>query len=85
MYTFNARVRRSDANKIDYLFIYLLEFNVRQHILALGYMDVAGRQNYWRMWLRMAGETQCEPSLVGHLPTISTRDTWYPDKSLSPQ
>jgi hypothetical protein len=57
-----------------YLFIYLLELNVRQHILALGYVDVAGRQNYWCRWLRMAGEIQYQPSLFGHLPTIATTD-----------
>jgi hypothetical protein len=29
-------------------------------------MDVAGWQNYWHMWPKMAGEIQCEPSLFGH-------------------
>ena len=53
------------------------EFNVRQH--NNGYIDAAARQNYWLRWLRMAGETQCETSLVGHLPIISAGDTRYPD------
>jgi hypothetical protein len=45
-------------------------FNVRQHILALGYIGVAGKQNYWHRRLRIAREIQCELSLFGHLPTL---------------
>lgn len=39
-------------------------------------MDVSGGQNYWRRWLRMADEEQCELSLCGHLYMIFARDTF---------
>jgi hypothetical protein len=58
----------------------LNDFNVHQHINC--YIEAAARHSYWLSWLRMGGEKQCETSLDGHVPIISTSDKRYLDKSL---